>query len=73
MATEDKIAKDLRRSKIYIIGANVIASLLFAIAALYLKNYWLFLPVTLLIAASVSAIVLYNRIEKKYRDKGLIK
>ncbi|MCL5991758.1 MAG: hypothetical protein M1419_06610 [Bacteroidetes bacterium] len=71
--TEDKLLKDLRKSKIYIIGANLIASLLFTFAALYLKNYWLFLPVSLLLAASVSAIVLYKRIENKYRDKGIIK
>jgi len=71
--TEDKLVKDLKKSKIYIIGANIIAGILFTFAAIYLKNYWLFLPVTLLIAASVSAMVLYKKIENKYREKGLIK
>ena len=71
--SEDKLIKDLKKSKIYIIVANIIASIMFAFAALYLKNYWLFLPVTLLLAASVSAIVLYKKIENKYREKGIIK
>jgi hypothetical protein len=70
---EDKLLKDLRKSKLYITGANLIASILFVFAAIYLKNYWLFLPVTLLVAASISAFFLYRKIENKYRDKGLIK
>ena len=73
MASEDKLVRDLKKSKIYIIGANLAACLLFTFAALYLKNYWLFLPVVLLLIASVSAFVLYKKIENKYRNSGIIK
>ncbi|TAL70399.1 MAG: hypothetical protein EPN82_01955 [Bacteroidetes bacterium] len=70
---EDKLLRDLNKSKIYIIGANSIASIVFALVAFYLKNYWLIIPVVLLIITSVSAVIFYKKIENKYRDSGIIK
>lgn len=70
---DDKLVKELKKSKIYILGANTIACLLFVFASIYLKNYWLIIPVVLMIIATVSAIIFYKKIENKYRDSGIIK
>ncbi|MBI5324770.1 MAG: hypothetical protein HZB41_05775 [Ignavibacteriae bacterium] len=70
---DDKLLKDLKKSKVYILAANIIAAILFTFVALYIKNYWLFIPVALLLIASFTSIFLYKKIENKYRNMGIIK
>ena len=63
---ENSFRKNIRKGKLWIAGADLAASILFTFAAIYLKNYWLFLPVVVLIAAAVMTIVTLRKLEKKF-------
>jgi hypothetical protein len=64
--TENSFRKNIRSGKYWIAGADLAASILFAFAAIYMKNYWLFLPVIVLIVAAVMTIVFLKKLEKKF-------
>ena len=66
--TENSFRKNIRKGKLYIIGANILGSILFAFAAIYLKNYWLFLPVIALVVGVIMTLILMNKIENKFRN-----
>ncbi len=66
--TENSFRKNIKKGKLYIIGANFLGSILFAFAAIYLKNYWLFFPVIALIAGVIMTLILLKKIENKFRN-----